>query len=52
MSKYAQNTTCGHTCPWGSADDACQLGQMITFVSVNVSQEAKKQQLFHSKGDI
>jgi len=21
MAKYAQNTTCGNTCPWGSADD-------------------------------
>lgn len=21
MAKYAQNTTTGHTCPWGSADD-------------------------------
>jgi hypothetical protein len=23
MAKYAQNTTTGHTCPWGSADDTC-----------------------------
>ncbi|CAK8989970.1 Sodium channel protein type 11 subunit alpha, partial [Durusdinium trenchii] len=21
MAKYAQNTTCGHTCPWGTGDD-------------------------------
>mmetsp|Transcript_44693 Transcript_44693/g.83458 ORF Transcript_44693/g.83458 Transcript_44693/m.83458 type:complete len:376 (-) Transcript_44693:107-1234(-) len=22
MSKYAQNTTCGNTCPWGAGDDS------------------------------